>query len=121
MSLCAICTSARGPFTQQPLGKGDALVSVCGDCDEPVIVRGDNWRGYQAQGGLLTPQQSSDGVRKALGADFERIMDLDENIGRAPVPSQYTDGDDDFFDFINESYRRHRAGSWVAGRRGGAK
>jgi hypothetical protein len=31
---CAICTSERGPFVRRPLGRGDALVSVCADCDD---------------------------------------------------------------------------------------
>lgn len=31
---CAICTSDRGPFVRRPLGRGDALVNVCADCDE---------------------------------------------------------------------------------------
>ena len=32
MSFCAVCTSDRGPFTEQPLGKNDALVLVCNRC-----------------------------------------------------------------------------------------
>jgi hypothetical protein len=31
-SICAICTSTSGPFTREPLGRGDALVNVCSDC-----------------------------------------------------------------------------------------
>jgi hypothetical protein len=29
---CAICVSDRGPFTREPLGRGDALVDVCSGC-----------------------------------------------------------------------------------------
>jgi hypothetical protein len=33
-AFCAICTRTRGPFVQRPLGRADALVSVCADCDD---------------------------------------------------------------------------------------
>jgi hypothetical protein len=32
MPTCAICTSTRGPFRLEPLGRNDALVHVCADC-----------------------------------------------------------------------------------------
>jgi hypothetical protein len=33
MSFCAICCDEKGPFVRRPLGKDDALVFVCTDCD----------------------------------------------------------------------------------------
>jgi len=33
-AFCAICTDDRGPFVQRPLGRGDAMVSVCSACDD---------------------------------------------------------------------------------------
>lgn len=30
---CAVCTSERGPFVKRPLGRGNALVTVCAACD----------------------------------------------------------------------------------------
>lgn len=48
MSWCAICTSERGPFERRPLGKGNALVLVCRECDEePAKVRLGPERGYE--------------------------------------------------------------------------
>jgi hypothetical protein len=35
---CAICTSDRGPFAKEPLGRGDAFVNVCAGCNEPPIA-----------------------------------------------------------------------------------
>lgn len=37
MSFCAICTSEIGPFEYRPLGKGNAEVLVCRDCDDEPI------------------------------------------------------------------------------------
>lgn len=37
---CAICTSSIGPFTREPLGRGDALVLACARCvSEEVVPR----------------------------------------------------------------------------------
>lgn len=36
MRFCAICTSERGPFSMQPLGRNDAMVSVCEACNDPL-------------------------------------------------------------------------------------
>lgn len=37
MSFCAVCISDVGPFTKEPIGPRDALVSVCRKCaSEPV-------------------------------------------------------------------------------------
>lgn len=33
LPFCAVCTSERGPFVQRPLGRGNALVTVCVECD----------------------------------------------------------------------------------------
>lgn len=31
---CAVCTSERGPFVVAPMGRGDAPVLVCRECNE---------------------------------------------------------------------------------------
>lgn len=31
---CALCTSERGPFRKRALGRNDAIVDVCQECDE---------------------------------------------------------------------------------------
>jgi len=37
MTFCAICTDDDGPFTQRPLGRNGAMVSICSSCDtEPA-------------------------------------------------------------------------------------
>ena len=36
---CAVCTSTRGPFTREPLGRNDALVNVCAECSAPPVAR----------------------------------------------------------------------------------
>lgn len=35
---CAICTSDRGPFVRRPLGKGNAAVAVCLECDGEAAI-----------------------------------------------------------------------------------
>jgi hypothetical protein len=52
---CAICASAKGPFTREPLGRNDAMVSVCADCSSgaPVVRRGPD-RGYEVREGVST-------------------------------------------------------------------
>ena len=53
LSFCAICTSERGPFVSRPLGKNDALVAVCAECDEePMHVRLGPERGYEIREGV---------------------------------------------------------------------
>jgi uncharacterized small protein (DUF1192 family) len=50
VSFCAICTDDRGPFTRRPLGKDEALVDVCRDCDEePAKIKHGPERGYEEQ------------------------------------------------------------------------
>lgn len=44
---CAICLDERGPFESRPLGKNDAMVKVCRDCDEqPAEYKNGPVRGY---------------------------------------------------------------------------
>jgi hypothetical protein len=35
---CAVCTSTRGPFTREPIGANDAIVSVCSACSQREVV-----------------------------------------------------------------------------------
>jgi hypothetical protein len=53
---CAICTSERGPFVQRPLGKGNALVTVCAACDEDSpVAYCDDRNAYQAPDAITSP------------------------------------------------------------------
>ena len=51
--LCAICAEDRVGCTQQPLGRGNALVWVCPSCnnDAPVASHGPE-RGYEPSGSI---------------------------------------------------------------------
>lgn len=60
-SFCAICVSERGPFVVRPLGRNNALVTVCNRCDEEHPSKG----GYGFDGGRA---RGSSAVRlKRLG------------------------------------------------------
>lgn len=49
-SFCAICTAPSKEFVQCPLGRGDALVWICADCDSSPAVADDGPdRGYEVQ------------------------------------------------------------------------
>lgn len=80
MSHCAICTSSRGPFTSQPLGKNNALVSVCAECDEPAFEKRGPERGYEPTGGLPTFAQGRNAVARVIGrqADSRPSRTADE-------------------------------------------
>ena len=47
MTFCAICTSPRGPFALEPLGRDDAMVAVCGRCRTETPAGLDSERGYE--------------------------------------------------------------------------
>lgn len=47
-SFCAICTRDAGPFVQCPLGRNDALVTVCQRCDEEAPQARSSERGYES-------------------------------------------------------------------------
>lgn len=79
-SFCAVCTRSSGPFVQRPLGKDDALVTVCHACDgdrpsQPRPVE----RGFEPSGGLIDRSASSKGARRAMG---------DERYERGATPKQ---------------------------------
>ncbi len=50
MRFCAICTADKGPFSLQPLGKDDAMVSVCATCSEPAFERRGPEVAYEPSG-----------------------------------------------------------------------
>lgn len=45
-AFCAICTGSRGPFASRPLGRHDAMVAVCSDCDTETPDAWVSDRGY---------------------------------------------------------------------------
>lgn len=68
MTFCAICASTRPPFVRLPLGKDDALVSVCHACDdEPARYKTGPELAYEAPE-ITTP------FRAAVDAAHERIV-----------------------------------------------
>lgn len=109
---CAICTSERGPFTMQPLGPGDAMIVVCSDCDAPIIEQTGPDRSYEPSGGLPSVTESTNGIRKAMGADYDRLTRLEEGVSKAPISSgNHSDEDFAMLQFEQESLRRRRTGA----------
>lgn len=62
-ALCASCTEIRSPHVRRPLGKGDALVSICLDCDAGDL-RSGRWD-FSARDISRTPRWLADGCRRA--------------------------------------------------------
>lgn len=46
MTFCANNPDHRGPFVQRPIGRNDALLTICVSCDEDKPVAWDRDRGY---------------------------------------------------------------------------
>lgn len=83
MSFCSICTSERGPFTQQMLD--GRRITVCAACDEPAIEKRGIERGYEPTGGLLKTEQAIEGARRVMGAEeYERRSHLIDVFGLQP-------------------------------------
>jgi hypothetical protein len=65
--------------------------NVCSSCDEEPAREGHGIeRSYEPTGGLLSPNESTAGVRRALGENYEKIMALDEQIVCVPAADAYT-------------------------------
>lgn len=80
MSFCAICADDNGPFVLRPLGKKDALVNVCRDCDEePAVTKTGPERGYEIQEGMSTAD-FADRLRGFL-ADTDPITPREKMTG----------------------------------------
>jgi hypothetical protein len=84
VSFCAICTSERGPFSIQPLGKGNADVAVCADCNDVTPAAYDSERGYEPSGGLPTIAQVVAAAKRVLG---DRYGTKDFSPPRYEVPA----------------------------------
>ena len=88
MSFCAICTSERGPFVRRPLGKRNAEVSVCTDCDTEPPIAYDADTHYQPSGGLLGLDETIAASRRVMGeAEYLRQGRLEDERSRAPAPA----------------------------------
>lgn len=70
MSFCAICTDEAATLVRRPLGKNDALVSVCLDCDttKPVAKMGPE-RGFEPSGSPLSNADINRGASNVFGAE----------------------------------------------------
>jgi len=87
--LCAICASDVDLVVERPLGKNDAMVKVCIECDEGAIVEQGPRFEYEPTGGLLSDKQVTKAARKTLGDDvYEREIARDVEIGIAPAPAR---------------------------------
>ena len=116
MSHCAICTSSRGPFTPQPLGRNNALVPVCSACDEPAFEQRGPERGYEPSGGLLKAGELTASMRSVMGdAEYERQMRDADEYGRASAPAT-EEADRLIREHNYENTRRHYARTNYANR-----
>jgi len=70
VSFCAICTDETTDLVKRPLGKDDALVNVCNDCDttKPVAKMGPE-RGFEPSGGSLNTAAINRGASNVFGAE----------------------------------------------------
>lgn len=59
-SFCAMCTSSKGPFFAAPLGKNNAIVAICGECDGQHPRSG----AYAFDGGESVGQGIGEGNRR---------------------------------------------------------
>jgi hypothetical protein len=84
MTTCAICASEREPFTIEPLGRDNAMISVCAACSEPVFEKSGPFIGYEPTGGMLSKPEVMRGARKVMGSDYDAVMRRADDLGRGP-------------------------------------
>lgn len=106
---CAVCGNETDVTVMRPLGRNDALVPVCTACDtEPATTKEGPFLGFVPSGGLLSPQESLAGARKAMGAEaYARESELEERIGRIPSP-RLSDEETMWVNYMQENKRRVR-------------
>ncbi len=89
MKCCAICGAGPCPTTEQPLGRNDAMVPVCAECDGPIEVRRGPDLAYEPCG-FVSSAEADAGMRRVLGEDeAERANEMERRGGiipSAPVP-----------------------------------
>lgn len=86
-SWCAICADDAPDGVQRPLGKNNALVTVCRSCDEdapPTVV--DNTRGYEPQGGLLSVEAARASKKVVSREKWARDSKDILSVQRGPSP-----------------------------------
>ena len=120
MTFCAICTSERGPFFQRPLGKDDALVSVCRDCDEdaPIATYGPE-RAYEGAAAAPTHVEMTKALRRLQGDErYERESAFNRElspIGQSEATKErirkYRREQSEWTSYLRESARRRRTGA----------
>lgn len=113
MKCCAICADGPTETVERPLGRGDAMVPVCLECDEgPIVAKGPSSRGYEPTGGMLTREESDAGARRVLGdAEYERLRDLEIKNGQRPRVALTRD-ERILREYDLETNRMHRTGAF---------
>lgn len=77
---CAICADPiAGKPARRPLGRDDAMVNVCTDCDEARPIANDNRRDYEPRPGLTVDEFRAGIARMAKSLKAPR--------GQQPKPS----------------------------------
>ncbi len=87
MATCAICVAECAGDRKAPLGRNDAMVIVCSDCDTlPARAYTGPDRSYEPTGGLPSYRESQCGIEKALGKDYKRLTRLENAVAMTPAP-----------------------------------
>lgn len=66
-AFCAVCTSERGPFVRRPLGRDNALVSVCAKCDDEAPRAYSSVRGYESPYSDVRAEQAISRIASSVG------------------------------------------------------
>lgn len=113
MKCCAICADGPTETVMRPLGRGDAMVPVCLECDVgPIVTKGPSSSGYEPTGGLLTREESDAGVRRVIGTEeYERLRDLEIKLGQKPMRALTRD-QQILKEYDNETARMMRVGAF---------
>jgi hypothetical protein len=87
LMFCAICTDDAGPFVLRPIGKDDALVRICEDCDTEKPREAHVYeRGYEAPGGMLSITDVQAADRRRYGDGYHAEMKRRQLEAMAPPP-----------------------------------
>ena len=108
MPFCAICTDETSDLVARPLGKDDALVSICRSCDEDRPATAvDGTRGYEFREGLPTRKEMDRGARLVMGDErYERDAAFEIRAGMSPTTTRIDE--QDYIAFRMETVRRIR-------------
>lgn len=112
---CAICTDECSGDRKAPIGRDDAMVVVCSDCDTlPPREKYGPERAYESTGGLLSAAESTAGMRRARGSADARLTKLDHQAF-VNLPEAVTKAEADIAAVTHEGFRRRRTGAFRHG------